>query len=260
MSGKTSVCIVTYNNSANIERVLDSIYTFSNAKIYIVDNNSSDNTIDIVSEKFPQAVLVRNKDNKGFGHGHNCVLDKLSSDYHFIVNPDVLLKNDIISAIADYLDANPDICMVVPKFLYENGEEQFTPKRRPSFKYMLGGRLERFGGCFKRWRDEYTMRNESVSDVIDVGFCSGCFIAVRTELFKKIGGFDERYFLYNEDADITRMAQFYGRTVYTPQFSVVHLWERAYMKKPKYFLIQISSMIKYFYKWRSNGRYVKKKK
>ena len=255
-----SLCIVTYNNASGIIKSLESIYANSDInrlKVYIVDNNSTDKTADIISEKFPQVVLVRNKDNKGFGHGHNCVLDKLSSDYHFIVNPDIIIKDNIISDIMNYMEQNKDISMLVPKFIYEDGREQFTPKRRPTIRYMLGGRLERFGGCFKRWRDEYTMRTVNVIAPVDVGFCSGCFIAVKTELFKKIGGFDERYFLYNEDADITRMAQFYGRTVYAPQFSVVHLWERAYMKNIRYFLIQISSMLKYFYKWRSNGRYVK---
>lgn len=258
MSKAVSVCIVTYNNAENIERVLESIYKHtqdSSLKVYIVDNNSTDSTPDIIAEKFPSAVLIRNTDNKGFGHGHNAVIDILVSDYHFIVNPDILLRDDAISKMAAFMDENPDIAMAVPKFIYENGDEQFTPKRQPTFRYMLGGRLERLGGCFKRWRDEYTMRCEKVNEPVDVGFCSGCFIAVRTDVFKKIGGFDERYFLYSEDADLTRMVQKYGRTVYNPHFSVVHLWERAYMKSPKYFLIQISSMFKYFYKWRKNGRY-----
>jgi GT2 family glycosyltransferase len=80
-------------------------------------------------------------------------------------------------------------------------------------------------------------------------------MAVRTSVFRDMGGFDERYFLYNEDADITRMAQKYGRTVYTPNFSVVHLWDRAYMRKHRYFFIQIDSLLKYLWKWRMGGKY-----
>ena len=257
-----SVCVVTHNNASCIEKMLKSVYSYSDSEnviVYVVDNNSSDNTVDIAAEKFPQAIIVKNSDNKGFGHGHNTVLDKITSDYHFIVNPDIIIKDNIISEIMSYMEENRDITMLVPKFIYEDGREQFTPKKQPTLRYMLGGRLESLGGCFKRWRDEYTMRNENVTETVDVGFCSGCFIAVRTDVFKKVGGFDERYFLYSEDADITRMAKMYGRTVYAPQFSVVHLWERAYMKKCKFFFIQISSMIKYFYKWRNNGRYVKKR-
>ncbi len=253
-----SLCIVTYNNANNIERVLNSIYAHSGnyeLKVYICDNLSTDGTVNIVRDKFPQANLICNKNNKGFGHGHNTVMGLLDSDYHFIVNPDILLTDDILGKMAGFLNENPDIVMAVPKFYFENGEEQFTPKLQPKLRYMIGGRFERFGGIFKKWRDEYTLRNMEISEPVDVGFCSGCFIAVRTSVFKAIGGFDERYFLYNEDADITRMAKRYGRTVYTPQFSVIHLWERAYMKKAKYFFIQVSSMLKYFYKWRSNGKY-----
>lgn len=257
MSKTASICIVTYNNADNIVRVLNSIkeHTKENVKIYIVDNNSSDGTADIVEENFGDITVIRNKDNKGFGHGHNAVIPQLSSDYHFIVNPDILLRDDIISAMSEYLDNNPDVAMAVPRFIYENGQEQFTPKLSPTLKYMMGGRLERFGGCFRRWRDEYTMRGKTVTEPVDVGFCSGCFMAIRTEVFKKINGFDERYFLYNEDADLTRMVQKYGRTVYTPQFTAVHLWARAYMKSPKFFMIQLSSMFKYFYKWRGNGKH-----
>ncbi len=253
-----SLCIVTYNNADNIERTLNSIYANSGdyeLKVYISDNLSTDSTVDIVRNKFPQARLICNNCNKGFGYGHNTVIDLLDSDYHFIVNPDILFKDDILGKMSAFLNENPDIVMAVPKFLFESGEEQFTPKLQPKLRYMIGGRFERFGGVFKKWRDEYTLRNADPVSPVDVGFCSGCFIAVRTSVFKKIGGFDERYFLYNEDADITRMAQKYGRTVYAPQFSVIHFWERAYMKNSKYFFIQISSMIKYFYKWRSNGKY-----
>ena len=254
------MCIVTYNNSDNIERTLKSMCANvdEQVQIYVVDNNSTDNTVEIIKQKFPEVTIIENRDNKGFGHGHNAILNQINSDYHFIINPDILFSDNIIKKISDFLDENADIAMVVPKFIYENGNEQFTPKLQPTLKYMLGGRFERFGNPFKRWRDEYTMRGKTISEPVDVGFCSGCFVAIRTDVFKKVGGFDERYFLYNEDADLTRMAKKYGRTVYAPQFVVTHLWERAYMKSPKYFLIQISSMFKYFYKWRKNGKYVGK--
>lgn len=260
---RASLCIVTYNNKDNIEAALDSVFRQclgTELTVYVSDNCSSDGTADIVEKKFPQVTLLRNPDNKGFGAGHNKVLPLLRSDYHFIVNPDIILKSDVIGDMCRFMEDNPDIVMAVPKFVYEDGREQFTPKLTPTLRYMLGGRLERFGGIFRRWRDEYTFRNKNVSEVTDVGFCSGCFVVIRTDVFRSIGGFDERYFLYSEDADLTRAAQRYGRTVYTPQFSVVHQWERAYMKSFRYFLIQIGSMFKYFYKWRRNGKYVIKGK
>lgn len=256
---KASLCIVTYNNKDNISAALGSVFEHTRGAeldVYIVDNASSDGTPDIVEKNFPQAMVIRNSKNMGFGAGHNAVIDMLHSDHHFIVNPDILLTSDTVSEMCEFLQENPDIVMAVPKFVYENGEEQFTPKLTPTVKYMLGGRLERFGGVFRKWRREYTFADRNLTEVTDVGFCSGCFIAVKTDIFKKVGGFDERYFLYSEDADLTRMAQRYGRTVYAPRFSVVHLWERAYMKSRKYFFIQLSSMFKYFWKWRCGGRFV----
>lgn len=246
-------CIVTYNNADKIEQVVGSILEHTadiDFKLIISDNMSSDDTVKIVKERFPNTVVVENNSNKGFGHGHNAVMELLDSDYHFIINPDIILKDSAPAGFIEFFESCPDAVMAVPKFLFEDGTEQFTPKLTPTVRYMIGGRLERFGGIFRRWRDEYTMRSDPAAEPVDVGFCSGCFICIRTDIFKKIGGFDERYFLYSEDADLTREAQKYGRTLYLPQISVIHLWERAYMKNRKYFLIQLSSMFKYFWKWR----------
>ncbi|MCC8043399.1 MAG: glycosyltransferase family 2 protein [Oscillospiraceae bacterium] len=253
---KITGCIVTYNNSDKIERVIESILRQTegiNFSLIISDNHSEDNTANIVKSRFPQVTVIENPTNGGFGKANNAAIPLLDSDYHFIINPDIFLSYDAVSAFVEYFESHSDVVMAVPKLLYEDGTEQFTPKRTPTLKYMLAGRLERFGGIFKRWRDEYTLRGENVTEPFDCGFCSGCFICIRTDIFKKIGGFDERYFLYSEDADLTREAQKYGRTVYLPQISVTHLWERAYMKSGKYFFIQISSMIKYFLKWRRGG-------
>lgn len=259
---KASLCIVTYNNKDNILAALDSVFKMTRKTeltVYVCDNASTDGTPDIVNSSFPNVKVIRSSQNSGFGAGHNKVMDILDSDIHFIVNPDIMLIEDTVTLMCDFMRRNTDVVMAVPKFRHENGEEQFTPKLTPKLRYMLGGRFERLGGVFRKWRREYTFADRNVTEVTDVGFCSGCFIVIRTDIFKKIGGFDERYFLYSEDADLTRMAQKYGRTVYVPQFSVVHLWERAYMKSSKYFFIQLSSMFKYFWKWRCGGKYAKQK-
>lgn len=255
MKLKASLCIVTYNNRDNILKAIGSVLEHTKGTkldIYVCDNNSSDGTPDMVEKEFPAVKVIRNEKNAGFGAGHNTIINMLDSDFHFIVNPDIMLTDDTVTQMCGFMSDNPDIAMAVPKFLYEDGREQFTPKLTPTVKYMLGGRLERFGGVFRKWRREYTFADRNVTEVTDVGFCSGCFVVIRTDVFRKVGGFDERYFLYSEDADLTRTAKKYGRTVYAPQFSVIHLWERAYMKSPKYFLIQLSSMVKYFRKWRKD--------
>lgn len=255
-----SMCVVTYNSGGTVLELLRSVYRHRGSyelKIFICDNASSDGTPDVIRQEFPDVTVIENGTNYGFGHGQNACLPYLGSDYHFIVNPDIIVNSDIFGEMAGYMQEHPDIVMAVPTYISTDGEKQFTPKLAPKIRYMVGGRLERFGGIFEKWRSIYTMRDDPPSDTVDIGFCSGCFMAVRTDIFLRMGGFDERYFLYNEDADITRMAQQYGRTVYTPQFSVTHLWERAYMKEHKYFFIQIESLLKYLWKWRSGGKYAK---
>lgn len=248
-----SACIVTYNNQDIIAQAIHSILDHTKGvdlEMYIYDNASTDHTVEVIQEEFQQVWLMRGKKNRGFGSGHNRVIPKLTSKYHVIVNPDVILQDDAITQMVEYMEQHPDVHLAVPKFLNPDGSEQYTPKLQPKLRYMIGGRLEKYGGVFKRWRDEYTMRNEAVEEPIDVGFCGGCFMMIRTETFRQLGGFDTQYFLYNEDADLTRSVKEVGRTVYLPQVSIVHLWERAYMKKKKYLWIQISSMCKYFWKWR----------
>ena len=93
------------------------------------------------------------------------------------------------------------------------------------------------------------MLDEDLSQPTDVGFCSGCFFVMRSEVYQKMGGFDPRYFVYVEDADITRQALQYGRAVYLPLVSVYHAWHRDANKKLKNFLMQLGSMFKYWRKW-----------
>lgn len=249
---KVSACIVTYNNSEIIINTISSI--INNTKnvdltLYISDNNSTDNTLEIISKEFPEVKIINNKINKGFGYGHNKMLDIIDSDYHFVINPDIILDTDVISQLVDKLENDKSVVMATTKILNQDGTEQHLPKKNPKFRYLLGGRFEKYGKIFKKYRDIYTMINEVITEPLDIEFCTGCFFCIRTEVFKKLNGFDDRFFMYFEDADITRRARQLGRVVFYPDINVTHVWERASAKTLKFFLIQISSMFKYFFKW-----------
>lgn len=248
-----SAAIVSYNSSDKIVEAATSLISNTKKyplKLYIVDNCSQDNTQSIVENKIKEAVLIKSDKNGGFGYGHNKVLPFLESDYHIIVNPDIIVKDDVVSKMVDYLEERKDISMAMPNIINTDGTNQYLPKKKPKLKYLFGGRFERFGGVFKKWRREYTMYGEYDKTPVEIDFCSGCFTMIRTDVFKKIGGFDERYFMYFEDADLTRQAKDYGKTMLLPQLSVVHEWERASSKKLKYLIIQIKSMRQYFRKWK----------
>lgn len=250
---KFSVGIVTFNNEHEIESVLNSLENLSNRKdiiIYVVDNNSSDRTVTLIEKNYPNVNLIKNKKNYGFGRANNQVICKIDSDYHVLINPDITMEADTFVKIQQFMDVSTDIVQMAPCVLNENGTEQYLPKKYPEFKYLIAGRLENKCNYFKKLRADYTYENKNPQNVIDVDFCTGCFSVLRTNVLKKCKGFDERYFLYLEDADLTRMMQKYGRTVYNPQIAVCHKWERASGKSWKYFLIHLKSMVMYCWKWR----------
>lgn len=247
-----SACVVSYNNSKDILPTVRTVLENTkgvNLTLYLSDNGSTDDTVKLVKSNFPQVIIIENKANKGFGHGHNSVINMLSSDYHFVINPDIMLNEDTVTELVEKMEKDKSIIMATPKILNTDGTEQFLPKRNPRLRYLIGGRLEKYAKVFKKYRDIYTMRNENIDAPLDIEFCTGCFFAIRTNTFKQLHGFDERFFMYFEDADITRRARKLGRVVFFPDINVTHQWERASSKTLKYFLIQLSSMFKYMFKW-----------
>jgi len=246
-----SVSIVTHNSADVIGTLLTSLFEHTAAplSVYVVDNGSTDDTVARVKASFPD-VTVLTQDNLGFGAGHNAVLDRLTSTYHAVINPDIVLREDTLSALCTFLDEHSDVVMATPLIQNPDGSPQYVPRRAPKRRYLLSRKLERFGGVFRRWRDEYTMRNAPLDAPIEITFCTGCFFIIRTDLFKQLGGFDERFFLYCEDADLTRRALGYGRAVCLPQTGVIHGWERGSAQSLHLLRIHLSSFHKYNRKWR----------
>lgn len=249
---KISLSIVTYNNCNEIIGVLDSIRHSEDSKsfdIFIVDNCSIDGTADFVAKEYPECTVLRMQENLGYGSGHNQAIRIVESDYHAIVNPDIRFNSKTIRQFADYMNANPNTSMISPQVFNTDGSIQHLPRKKPTIKYLLGGLLENKGRLFKKWREEFTLANENIVNPIEIDFCTGCFMFCRTSALQKCNGFDERYFMYGEDADLTREMQKFGKTMYVPQIEVIHEWKRE-NKSLKGRLRQISSMTKYFLKWK----------
>lgn len=249
---KVTGCIVTHNNISTIKRTLDSLLEFTaddDFKLYIVDNASTDGTPEFIEQNYPQLELIRSNGNIGFGAGHNLVMDRLDSKYHVVINPDITLRDDAVSALGDFLEENNDVGMVSPKVCCSDGSMQILGKRDPKLKYLVASRLrnEKKPGRLLR---EYAMLDADYTKPFDIENASGCFFMIRTELFKSIGGFDEGYFLYFEDSDITRTVRLTSRAVLCPSVVVYHEWERGSRHNWKLLLIHIRSMFYYMKKWR----------
>lgn len=250
MTKSVTGCIVTYNNMATIEKALSSLYACTKAPftLYIVDNGSTDGTPEFIEKNFPDAVVIRSASNVGFGAGHNSVIGMLDSEYHAIINPDIILRDDIISDMAAYLDEHPDAGMLSPQIKFPDGRPQILGKRNPSLRYLTASRMRGSGEPGKLLR-EYAMLDEDLSKPTPIENATGCFMFIRTELFKKLGGFDERYFMYFEDCDLTREVNSVSKVLYYPDVTVYHEWGRESKKNFKLKLVQINSMLHYFAKW-----------
>ena len=242
---KISASIVTFNSSDVITDLLDSLKDCEIDEVYVVDNNSSDNTVDLTSNNYPWVKIIKSKTNLGYGGGHNLAIETTNSDIHLIINPDIIIEKKQIERIKHLFETNSDIVLACPKVLNTDGTEQLLPKKNPKFKYLLGGFLN-----IKRLRDEYTMKNLPSNQISDIEFCTGCFMMCRTGVLKKCGGFDERYFLYFEDADLSRKMFSLGRVVYAPQITVVHKWKRENRRSFKGISLFLSSYFKYKKKWK----------
>lgn len=249
MNNTVSIGIVSYNNQGKIKNVVSSIKEFTKKvdyKLFVFDNGSIDNTKDEVLNADQNVEFIENGENLGFGKAHNLAIPLIDSKYHAIVNPDIILNDDTLSKIVEYLDNNPDIVLAVPKILFPDGTEQKLPKLKPKLIYFLARRTP----FFKAKAKEYIMEDIEITEPLEVEQCTGCFMVIRTEVFKKLNGFDERFFMYFEDSDLTVRAKQYGKTMLLPQFSVIHEWERSSSKSLKYLMIHINSMIKFLWKHR----------
>lgn len=249
-----SLSIVSYNNKHVIEECLDSLYKTQSSslsmQVFIV-NNSQTERCDDLEEKYPVKVIQMPK-NVGFGKGHNAVLPFIDSKYHAIVNPDIIFTKDIFSKFVDYLDSNPDIGCAAPLMFSENGNQQDVYRRELTLIDFFVRYIPKFFAKipFVKKRNNWHLMNDIQRDKpFECEFIQGSFLVFPTALLKSINGFDERYFMYVEDADLCKHIRQTHKVICLPECNVIHKWEKASHKNLKLCRIHLMSLVKYFNKW-----------
>lgn len=253
-------CVLFRQSPFEIEPLLASIDathlgTFTN--VIFVDN-SPDSALENVVGKYAWAKYIKNPaGNKGFGHGHNLALRLAPpSKYFVVVNPDIAFSGETIEKLESYMDAHEEVSLAVPRMTYPDGRLQYLCKRYPTVLALFGRRfLPGFVArmrCVKSYLDRFEMRDCSYDDVLEPMYLSGAFMFFRRSAFEQVGGFDERFFLYLEDADITIRIKQHGRAVYFPGATVQHAWGRGSHKSLYLTWVTIQSAFRFFNKhgWR----------
>ncbi len=151
------------------------------------------------------------------------------------------------------MDENPEVGLMAPKIGYPNGDIQHLNKRDPSFFNLFARRfLPRFmqkSSPIKKKMDHYIILDKGYETNYEVPYMSGCFMLFRREIFEQLNGFDEKFFMYLEDTDITRRAREISKCIYNSKASIIHHWERGSYKSWKLTWISIKSSFYYFRKW-----------
>lgn len=243
--------IVAYHTPIKeLSYLLDCVTQSSIETLYLIDNSTNDSLREL-SEKSSIIVYIHS-DNLGFGHGHNIAIRKAmdkGSDYHVVINPDIYWKGKVIEELVGYMDQHVDCGLVMPKILYPNGDIQYLCKLLPTPLNLLGRRFLPFKGIQERLDEKFELHASGYDKEMEVPSLSGCFMFMRVDVLKKIGEFDERYFMYAEDLDLCRRIGEVSRTMFYPNVSVYHEYGKGSYKNKKLLKYHICSVIKYFNKW-----------
>lgn len=198
--------------------------------------------------------VLYNRDNPGYGRAVNRLVGRLPQLPPFlgVLNTDLLWSSGSFERCLTWLQQERDVVLACPNILDEAGTPQQLCKQHPT---ALGLFSRRFlpkslkPRWLRRYDDWYVMADRDYNSVFEVPYLSGCCMLMRSEAFRLAGGFDERFFLYLEDADITRSLERFGRCVHLPVAGVIHGWGRGNYRNLGLMLVNLSSAWHYFRKW-----------
>lgn len=195
--------------------------------------------------------------NTGYGRAVNAVVRDLATNgtippFLGALNTDLAWEPGSIETLLDWLGTHHEVVLAVPRLLDPAGREQHLCKQHPTILGLFSRRFmpERIKPAWLRSYDHwYVMADCDYSQVFDVPYLSGCCMLMRSAAFMAVGGFDESFFLYLEDADLTRSMARLGRTVHLPLAPVIHHWGRGNHSSLRLTFVNLHSAWLYFSKW-----------
>lgn len=230
MKNTISLLIVSYNVRQYIAHAIDSIIKsdFSDFEMIIIDNNSFDNTVPYLKERYShlrQIKIIQNKENIGFGRAINQAAALSKGKYYLILNPDTIIQEETISTLKDYLEDNPSVGMVGPKVLNADGTLQLACKRSfPTLSVALP-KLLGLSRLFpkSKWAGKYNLTYLDEDQISSVDAISGSCMFIRSFLFHELKGFDERFYMFGEDLDLcSRIWNNNYEVHYVPKTQIIH--------------------------------------
>jgi GT2 family glycosyltransferase len=264
MEYKITASLVLYNpNEEKLNKVIESFLSskVENIKLCFVDNSPQE--IDFVKKSVAKDAdrleYIFNNANIGFGAAHNIAIEKYieKSEYHLILNPDIYFDEDLLPSLCERLDKDKDIGLCIPKVFFPDDSVQHVNRRLPS-PMDVGMRFATrklpvigpiLAKIFKKSMDRYELKDIDQTKSFICPSIQGSFMFFRSEALKKIGFFDDRYFMYFEDIDISRRCAREYKNVVFADLKMYHSWERGSHTNKLLQRYHINAAKEYFKKW-----------
>lgn len=247
--------IVLFDNDvSSLINIINSVLKSSvTNKVFLIDNSPT-NTLKSALAAFISNEKVKyifNNRNLGYGKAHNIALTQSInlSLYHLVLNPDVEFETGTLENIFNFMQSNPDVGQLMPKVFYKNGALQKLCNPLPKPINLMGRRFFQNSEWSRKINDEYELKGFNYDRCLNVPNLSGCFMFLRCDTLKQTGFFDERYFMYMEDIDLCRRIHAVSKTLFYPEVSIIHGFEKESYSNKTLLKHHIQSAIKYFNKW-----------
>jgi GT2 family glycosyltransferase len=241
---KLSVIILNYNVRYFLELCLNSVQaaiTTIDAEIIVVDNNSSDESCNMVKQLFPDVTLIENKENLGFSKGNNQGVAIAKGKYICILNPDTVVAEDTFTSIIKFADNKDNIGIIGCKLI--DGKGQFLPESKRNIPFVKVAIQKLFGNSKKYYANHINKDKTGKVDVL-----VGAFMFLKYSVYNELNGFDEDYFMYGEDIDLSYKVLKKGfDNYYFADTTVIHYKGESTLKD-KYYAKRFYGAMQIFYK------------
>ena len=221
MKKDISVVILNWNGSAMLQRFLPSVIRYSEeAEIIVADNGSTDHSIDILREKFPSVRILPFRENYGFAEGYNRAIQQIETPYVLLLNDDVEVTPHWLQPLLEFMNHHPEVAACQPKILSETQRELFE------YAGACGGFIDHLGYPYCRGRifNHVEKDRGQYDQVCPIFWATGAALLVRTDVFRKEGGLDKRFFAHMEEIDFCWRLHSRNYGIYCiPQSTVYHV-------------------------------------
>jgi len=233
-----AVVIVNFRVYEELDRALVSVaaVTGPTDEVVVFDQVSDASSVAQVSARHPQVAWLVSHENVGFAAAVNRAVRQTTTPNILLLNPDAVAGDGLVDALASWLATYPACGMVGPRIFDEDGTVQASARRFPDFSTAIAGRSTWLSARFPdNWLTRRNLLARDTDGAMTVDWLAGSCFMVRRELFDRLGGFDEGFFLYWEDADLAWRARDLGHTcTYLPSVSVRHVGGRSAARDPSF--------------------------